>query len=711
MSQEDTPTPPKAPQKPVTFRHHGQERVDPYAWLRAENWQDVTRDPSRLDPEIRAYLEAENAYADAALADLEPLREKLFAELKGRIKEDDSTVPAPDGPFAYFTDFVTGGQHPRICRKPRDGGETEILLDGDALAEGRDYFSFGDAAHAPTHRHLAWQYDDRGAEFYALKIRDLTTGGDLPETIPDTNPGVVWAADGRSLFYVRLDENHRPRWVYRHALGTDPAQDTLVYEEPDPGFFVSLDETQSRRFLVIHAHDHETSEVHLLDLTRPKAPPRLVAPRKTGEEYSVEHHGERLFILTNAEGAEDFQIVSAPLAEPDRENWEPLIPHAPGRLILDMVVFARHLVRLEREDGLPRIVIRHLLEGEEHAISFAEEAYSLGLLPGYEFDTNTLRFTYSSLATPSQVYDYDMVCRERILRKTQEIPSGHDPAHYVTRRLMAPAHDGARVPVSLLYHKATPIDGSAPLLLYGYGAYGISMPAAFSPNRFSLVDRGIIYAIAHVRGGKEKGYGWYRAGKGEHKENTFHDFLSVARYLIAENYTAAGKIVAHGGSAGGMLMGVIANRAPELFAAIVAEVPFVDVLSTMLDDSLPLTPPEWPEWGNPLESPEAYARIAAYSPYDNVRAQAYPPMLVLAGLSDPRVTYWEPAKWVAKLRALKTDDNPLYLKTNMAAGHGGAAGRFERLKEVALIYAFILKMVDRADTAPMGLRLNETPRS
>jgi oligopeptidase B len=410
----------------------------------------------------------------------------------------------------------------------------------------------------------------------------------------------------------------------------------------------------------------------------------------------VDHHDGQLIILTNSEGAEDYRIVAAPADNPGREHWREIEPHRPGRLILDVVAYKDFLVRLERENGLPRIVVRRFADGEEHAIAFAEEAYALGISPGYEYDTPALRFTYSSMTTPAQVFDYDMETRARELRKTQEIPSGHDPSLYVTRRVMAPAKDGETVPVSLLYRKETPLDGSAPLLLYGYGAYGLSIPAGFSTNALSLVDRGFVYAIAHVRGGKDKGYRWYKDGKREKKMNSFSDFVAAGEFLAEQGFTSRGRIVAHGGSAGGMLMGAVANMAPELFLGVIAEVPFVDVLTTMLDESLPLTPPEWPEWGNPTESVADYRTIAAYSPYDNVRAHAYPHILALAGLTDPRVTYWEPAKWVAKLRERATGDRLIMLRTNMEAGHAGASGRFERLKEVALAYAFALKITQGA---------------
>jgi oligopeptidase B len=682
---------------------HGIELVDEYAWLRAENWQEVMRDPGVLDPKIRAYLDAENAYAEAALADTQDLQAELFAEMKGRIKEDDSSVPAPDGPFEYYTSYVTGGQYGRLCRRPRGGGPEEVLLDGNKEAEGKPYWQLGAAAHSPDHKLLAYAVDDKGSELAALRIRDLATGRDLPEVIPDTRGSIVWARDSQTLFYVRLDDHHRPLFVYRHRVGTPADQDALVYAEPDSGFYVTLDETQSGKFVVIDAHDHQTSEVFLIDSHRPESAPRVVAARRHGHEYSVDHRGDRLLVLTNSGGAEDFRICEAPLGTSNVDSWREMVPHKPGRLILDIVAFAGHLVRLEREDGLPRIVVRALAPdseiGDEHAIAFAEEAYALGMSAGYEFDTTTLRFTYSSPTTPAQVYDYDMPTRTRILRKTQEVPSGHNPDEYVTRRLLAPAPDGETVPVSLLYKKTTPLDGSAPLLLYGYGAYGIAIPASFSTGWLSLVDRGFVMAFAHIRGGKDKGYRWYTDGKHKRKVNTFTDFIAAGEYLAAQRYTSRGRIVANGGSAGGMLVGAVANMAPDLFLGIIADVPFVDVLNTMLDGTLPLTPPEWPEWGNPIASKEDFDLIRSYSPYDNVAAKAYPHIFAYGGLTDPRVTYWEPAKWVARVRAHNTGDNLILLRTNMEAGHGGASGRFESLKELALDFAFALKIAGKSEPA------------
>ena len=687
-------TPPVANRSPVTVTHHGVTLTDDYAWLRAANWQEVMRKPDLLDAGIRAHLEAENAYTKAQLADTDALQETLFKEMKARLKEDDRQVPQPHGPFEYFPRFVKNGQYAQLCRIPLRGSpdDAHVLLDGNTEAAGKTFWDLGGAAHAPDHKLLAYATDDKGSELYTIRVRDLSSGKDIADEIPDTRGGPVWANDSATMFYIRVDDNHRPRDVYRHTLGTPVDQDVLVYSEADSGFFVSLETTQSRQFILISIHDHETSEVLLIDADAPSAPPRHVAGRRKGHQYAVEHNACCLMITTNSNGSEDFRIVEAPVEDPGEANWTEVVPHKPGRLILDVTVFKDFMARLEREDSLPRIVINKLNSTEEHAIAFDEDAYALGMSSGYEFDTTRIRFVYSSLTTPAETYDYDMATRARTLRKRQEVPSGHNPSDYVTRRLLAPASDGELVPVTLLYKKSTPLDGSAPLFLYGYGAYGIATPAAFATARLSLVDRGIIFAIAHVRGGKDKGYRWYTNGKMQKKPNTFSDFIAAGEHLVQQGFTKRGRIVAYGGSAGGMLMGAIANKAPGLFLAVIADVPFVDVLNTMLDKDLPLTPPEWPEWGNPLESAEQFAWIKSYSPYDNVTVQDYPHILALAGLTDPRVTYWEPAKWIAKLRAKNTSANLVLLKTNMGAGHGGASGRFDSLKDTALNYAFALKV-------------------
>lgn len=698
MKLDLTKKPPRAATRAHDVTRHGVTWSDPYAWLRADNWREAMEDPDKLPDDIAAYLRAENAFCDSVLAPVEDDRAALVKELRGRIVENDWSVPGLDGPYAYGSSYAEGAEQPCLVRLSRAEGEAvtpdsppkgaEVLLDANREAEGKAYFRLGSVSHAPNHASLAWTADRTGSELFTLAVRDLHSGADTV-LLERVTPAVAYAADARTVFAVEIDDNHRPARVVAKAPGDDRR---VIYEEADPGFFVSVSETLSGGYLIIDAHDHETSEVRLVDARDPLAPPVLVAERVVAEEYEVSPHGDALFIRTNRD-AEDFRIVRAPIDAPGRENWEDIVPHRPGVLIVDMVVFAGYLVRLEREHALPRIVVRRLADGDEHTIAFDEEAYSLGISGGYEFETQTLRFTYSSMTTPTEVWDYDMGTRERRLRKRQVIASGHDPANYATRRLMAPTADGETVPISLYHHVDTPIDGSAPLLLYGYGSYGITIPASFSANTLSLVDRGFVYAIAHVRGGMDKGFAWYKNGRREHKENTFSDFVAAADHLIAENYTRKGRIAAQGGSAGGMLMGAVANRAGDRFGAIVAEVPFVDVLTTMLDDTLPLTPPEWPEWGNPILDEAAFTRIRSYSPVDNVAAQPYPPILALAGVSDPRVTYWEPAKWVARLRASATNDPLILLKTNMEAGHGGASGRFKRLEEIALVYAFVLAIL------------------
>ena len=695
------PEPPVAARRPAASTLHGIERTDDYAWLKDPAWQRVMREPDTLDPDIRAYLEAENACKDAFLAPYAALRQQLYAEMRGRMKEDEASVPAPDGAWSYYVRYVEGGEHPLFCRTPRGDEVAEaLLLDGNREAGNEAYFRLGACEHSTDHRRLAYALDLNGSERYRLFVRDIASGAVIDGPIEDARGDVVWAADGETVFYTVIDENHRPWQVRRHRVGSAAGADPVVYEESDSGFFVGLDKSESGRFVMITAHDHTTSEVRLIEAAAPESAPRLVAARERGIEYEVAHCGGLLYILTNAGGATDFKIVTAPVDapvdSPGRNAWQAWLPHEAGTYVRAQLLFAGHHVRLERVGGLPRIVVTELESGAAHTIAFEEEAYDLALRPGYEFETATLRFVYSSMTTPQQTFDYDMRTRTRTLRKTQEVPSGHDPAAYVTRRLTAVSHDGAEVPVSLLYRRTTALDGTAPLLLYGYGAYGHAIPAAFSTNRLSLVDRGVVYAIAHIRGGSDCGYGWYLDGKLARKTNSFADFIAAAEHLIVEGCTATGRIAAHGGSAGGMLMGAVANLRPDLFASIVAEVPFVDVLNTMCDEALPLTPPEWPEWGNPIEDAEAYRTIAAYAPYENVAAKDYPAIFATAGLTDPRVTYWEPAKWVARLRRLKTDSNPLLLHTNMEAGHGGASGRFKRLEEVAMAYAFVLAVAGRA---------------
>lgn len=703
VSDESRPSPPVAEQRPHRATLHGITREDPYAWLRDDAWQEVMRDPSRLRDDVRSHLEAENAYTSARLAPTEALQEVLLEEMKGRIQPDESSVPARDGPWEYYQRYETGAQHPRWCR--REAGNTEaaeqVLYDGDAAAKDQAYFQIGAVSHAPDHGHLAYAVDDKGSEYYEIRFVTLDGGDAVAEALTDSSGSMAWSADGTHLFYTVVDDHHRPCKVLRHRLGDDPSDDVVVYEEKDPGFFVGVGATEDHGHVVVHSHDHTTSEAWLIPGDDPTAAPACIEPRQRDVEYEVSQQGDTLVILTNYGPAEDFAIMTAPVATPGREHWRPLIPHRAGRLILSVHCYRDWIVRLEREEALPRIVVRQA-DGEEHAIEFDESAYSLAAHGSYEFDTDMMRFSYSSPTTPQRVFDYDMRTRGRELRKEQLVPSGHDPTRYRTARIMARSHDGAQVPVSILWHRDTPIDGSAPVLLYGYGSYGITIPADFRTTRLSLVDRGFVYAIAHIRGGKARGYAWYRDGKAAKKTNTFHDFIAAAQALIDEGYGRAGEITIQGGSAGGMLVGAAANLRPDLWRAVVGEVPFVDVLTTMCDADLPLTPPEWPEWGNPIEDEEAYRYIANYSPYDNVSATAYPWILATAGLTDPRVTYWEPAKWVARLRERGTGDAPILLRTYMEAGHGGAAGRYDKLGEVALVYAFMLLAHDRVETAPLA---------
>jgi oligopeptidase B len=695
---------PIADRKPNISDHHGTKIEDPYHWIRDPDWQSVMREPETLQPKIRQLLEAENAYTEAVLGPIGDLRSKLTEELKARIRQDDSSVPSPDGPFSYYRRFVPDGQYPVLCRRPRedeDNTNEQVLIDGNAAAVGKSFFSIGGTAHSPDHRLFACALDRNGSEYCEIGITDLATGNVLSDILRNAQGDMEWSADSKVLFYTVLDDNHRPSRIMRHLVGTLVEEDTLVYEETDPGFFLGIGKTESGRFIVIDAHDHaDTSEVRLIDAAAPMDEPRLLLARITGVTYDVSDDGNRLIIRTNAPDGEndavDFRIVETPIYSVARDNWQNIVPHRPGCLIRSMILFKGYLVRLEREQAQPRIVIRALENDEEHEISFDEEAYDLLPMSGYEYATTTLRFSYSSPTTPIRVYDYDLAARTRVIRKEHDIPSGHDPEKYECRRISAKSADGMQVPVTVLRAKTTPVDGSAPMLLYGYGSYGFAMPASFSSHVFSLVDRGFVYAIAHIRGGTENGQNWHLDGKLKHKRNTFDDFIAAADHLITENFTSAGNIVAQGRSAGGMLMGAVANMRPDLFSGILGEVPFVDVINTMCDETLPLTPPEWVEWGDPIRDKEAFDYMSSYCPYTNVGDRAYPNVLATGGLTDPRVTYWEPAKWAAKLRYHNTGDSKILLYMNMDAGHGGASGRFDRLKEIALSYGFALMVAGRS---------------
>ena len=688
-----TPAAPVARKDPHRIEQLGRVRVDDYAWMKDENWQQVLRDPKVLRGDVREHLEAENAYTKAMLASTETMQAQMFAEMKGRIKEDDASVPAPDGPWEYYGRYEVGAEHPIHARRARGsiGGE-EVLLDEDALAKGKAYYQVGAASHSPDHALFAWACDEQGSEYFTIRVKDLASGQEIGAPIESAYGDFTFSPDSQWLFWIWRDENARPSKVYRRpARG---GEDVLVYEEADEGMFLGVGTASDDSCILIHVGNQETTELWIIPAGEPTAAPAVAEPRRVGVKYELDHWTDRWVIRTNDDGADDFKLAVSNAALPAKSTWEDWIAHRPGRYITGFAAYAGHLVRAERVDALDRLVVT-ARDGRSHEIAFDEEAYALHLEGGYEYETSTTRFVYQSPTTPRQWFDYDLESRERTLRKTQEIPSGHDPSRYVARRLYATAADGEQVPITVLMLKDTPLDGSAPLLLYGYGSYGHAMEPSFSIRNFSLVDRGWIWAVAHIRGGSDKGWGWFLDGRREKKTNTFTDFIACAEHLVGANYASKGRIAAYGGSAGGMLMGAAANMRPDLWGAIIAAVPFVDVLNTMSDTSLPLTPPEWPEWGNPIEDPQAYDRIASYSPYDQVRDQAYPPILATGGLSDPRVTYWEPEKWVAKLREHATGDAPILLKINMEAGHGGASGRFDFLKEIALDYAFAVWAIDK----------------
>ena len=688
-----SPKPPVAKKVPKRIEQLGRVRTDDYAWMKDDNWQKVMRDPSILRADIRSHLEAENAYREAMLAQTRDLQTAIYEEMKGRIKEDESSVPAPDGAWDYYVRYQVGGQHPVYARRPRGRADGEqVLIDADALAKGHAYYEVGAADHSPDHALFAWAEDDQGSEYFTIKTKDLAPGEVLPHVVESANGDFAFSPDSQWLFWTWKDENGRPSKVFRRPA-RGPGEDVLVYEEKDEGFFLGVSRTASDKYVVIGAGNQETSESWVIPASDPTAAPRVIEPRKVGVLYDPEHWNDRWVIRTNADDAIDFKLVTAPEADPSRASWKDWVGHKPGRFIVGTVAFKDHFVRLERVNANNRIVVADAAL-KEHAVGFDEEAYALSLEPGYEYATPNLRFVYQSPTTPRQWFDYDMATRERSLRKTQEVPSGHDPAKYVTRRLYAKAPDGQQVPITVLMLKGARLDGSAPLMAYGYGSYGAPVDPTFSTRKLSLVDRGWIWADLHVRGGSEKGWGWFLDGRKFKKINTFTDFVAATEHLHKAGYGRPDRTVAQGRSAGGLLVGAVANMRPDLYAVVLAGVPFVDALNTMSDTTLPLTPPEWPEWGDPIHDPKAYDYIASYSPYDNVEAKAYPTVLATGGLSDPRVTYWEPSKWAAKLRELSTG-GPVLLKINLTAGHFSSAGRFAVLHDYAEEYAFCIWAVER----------------
>ena len=679
-SSEPT-APPVAEKRDYSYSHHGITISDPYHWLRDANY------PTIDDEDILDHVKAENAWFEAQMKPHQPLVDTLFEEMKARIKEDDSTVPQKDGDWLYWSEFEEGAEYRKYYRKPVAGGDTQLILDENALADGVEYFNLGSFSVSKNGRYLAYSTDTDGSERFTARIKDLETGELLPDEIPGTLSGLTWVMGDRGLVYGLATKEWRVDNARLHVIGQPVESDVEIYHEEDEGFRVGTGLTAQEDWLVIATGDNETSEVRLVSAADPTGEQILVKPRKKGVEYDVDVRGETVWVHTNDEHV-NFRLATAPLDNPG--EWTTRIAGSDEFYLTGFDLFKDFFVTEGRLEGLDQIQLRSYVEPAlVKPIAFMEPSFSAGLSDNPEYDTDRLRLSYTSMVTPNSVYDYVVDTAELELLKQQEIPSGYDPDLYVTERLTIRARDGAMVPVSVVRRKDRPAE-PGPLHLYAYGAYGYAIPPGFSTTRLSLVDRGYAYAIAHIRGGDDLGRNWYLGGKLNERTNTFTDFVDVAKGLVAEGYTAPGMISISGGSAGGELMGVVANTDPDLWGAVVAHVPFVDVLSTMLDKDLPLTPGEWPEWGNPIESKQAFAYMLSYSPYDQVTAQDYPPMLVTAGLNDPRVTYWEPAKWVAKLREYKTDDNSLLLKTNMGAGHGGKSGRFESIREMAEEVAFIL---------------------
>jgi len=671
--------PPVAAVRPHAITQHGETRVDNYFWLREKE-----------NPEVREYLEAENAWTAEQMRDTEPLQEQLYREIVGRIQETDTSAPVRSAGWLYYSRTVAGAQYRIYCRK-RDGsnGEEEILLDADQAAEGLAYFQLGVFKPSSDHTLLAYSIDTEGDEDFTVFFKNLRTGELLPDHITNTYYSFEWAADNRTVFYNILDEARRPYKVMRHTLGEDPSKDVEVYHETDERFEVDIDRTRDRAYLLLDSHSHTTSETRFLPAGQPTGEFVPIVERVQGVEMDVTHHAGRWYIRTS-DGAPNFRLVSAPVGNSVKANWREEIPARQDATIEAVDAFSGFLVVSERYDALPQIRIRDFRTGAEHYVQVPDPVYTVEAEPGGDYATPVVRLTYSSLTTPETAYDYDMGERTLSVVKREAVLGGFDRENYATERMEATSADGTTIPISLLYRKGLKRDGSHPALLYGYGSYGISIDASFSHVRLSLVDRGFVYAIAHIRGGGDLGKSWHEAGRMANKTNTFQDFLAAAEALIGAGFTNSRRLGIMGGSAGGLLMGAVLNLRPDLFGAAIAKVPFVDVLSTMSDATLPLTVGEYEEWGNP-EQPEHYARIRAYSPYDNVRLADYPQLLVTAGLNDPRVSYWEPAKWVAKLRACSSSSKLLLLKTNMGAGHFGASGRYERYRETALDYAFLLK--------------------
>ena len=673
------PDPPLAERRPHELTFHGDTRVDDWYWL-----------TDRDDASVIAHLEAENAYTEAWTATIAELRDRIFEEIRSRIQETDEQAPVRWGDWRYYGREVEGQEYPIHARRLGDGGEEQVVLDENVEAGGHEFFDLRDATMTLDHRRYAWAADLTGRERCTLRVRDVESGADLPDVIEDVHGSLAWAADGEHLFYVRADEAERPFQVWRHRLGTPAADDALVFQEDDERFFVAVGRSRSGEYLFISTGSAVTSDVRFLRADDPAGEWTVVEPRRQDVEYHVDHHGDVLLIVTNADGAEDFKLVQAPVESPGKANWVDVVPHRPGTRLVDVDAFRDWVVVTERHEALLRLVFRPNDGGEPHVMEQPETVYTAGLGGNPDYDTSLFRVGYMSLVTPRSDIDYDPATGARTIVKQQPVLGGYDPADYETGRLWATAPDGVRVPISYVARRDLPRDGSNPCLLYGYGSYEHSTDPWFSSLRLSLLDRGVVFAIGHVRGGGEMGRRWYEDGKLLAKPNTFSDFRACAEALVGQGLTSRGRIAIRGGSAGGLLVGASANLDPSLFGAVVAEVPFVDALTTILDPSLPLTVVEWEEWGNPIEDPAIYACMKSYAPVDNVAATDYPPMFVTGGLNDPRVGYWEPAKWVQKLRATATNAPLVVLKTELGAGHQGPSGRYQSWKDEALVHAFVL---------------------
>jgi oligopeptidase B len=673
-----------------TVKIHNEELIDNYSWIKQKDWKEVILNPSKLNAQVKKYLDEENLFKENQLKDINDVEKKLFEELKSKIKNEDNSVPKKDGNYFYGYKYNKNSEYPIYYRKNITNNSEEIILDCEKKSKTHTYFNVASISHSHDHRHVAYNIDTNGSEYFSIFIEDIQKKELLSPEIKNTTGDIVWSLDSKYIFYVRLDQNHRPTKVFQHKIGSNSEKDLLIYEEKDPSFFCSINLSKTKNYLFIRTADHETSEYLFINLKLNETKPILFRKRIKKIEYDLEHHEKFFLISTNIDNAKNFKIMIS--HEESYQKWEEFIPYNKVNLILDFILLKDWLIRLERTEGSENIIILNLNNKDQHKISFDEEAYNLSLDHGYEYETDVFRYSYSSPTTPKSVFDYDCKSKKQELKKTQEVPSGHNKDDYICKKIFATAHDNEKIPITIFYKKGVKLDSSNYLLLYGYGSYGISIPSNFSTNRLSLVDRGIVYAIAHIRGGKEKGYEWYENGKLLNKKNTFLDFISCAEKLCEDKYTSPKKIVAQGGSAGGLLMGYIANERPDLFLGIIAQVPFVDICNTMLDEDLPLTVTEIPEWGDIKNDKKSFLYVKSYSPYDNVKKQNYPHMLVTGGISDPRVTYWEMTKWVAKLRENKTDNNLLLLHMNMTAGHSGASGRFDYLKEIAMEYGFVLKI-------------------